>query len=370
MTNISVSLDQVRWFRLRRSGLVSPFGTPEAAAGALFGVQAQILPAAALALWNRTSGLTHSRFEHLLYVDRTLVKLWGQRNTLHVYPSAEWPLVFGAISASKTWWGSAAERQNQHDEYSALVEQAALLLRERGVMGRTDLRAAGFDLADEHLSPWGGLFADLVRRGYACHAGREDNEGLFAHRAHWLPDLAWDPPAADEANREALRRYLRAYGPSTMRDFIYWRGAKSANGRHWWDALAPELVEVEFDGASQFVLREDLDDLLTPAADVDWPVRMLYRFDPLLLAHKDKHWIVPPAHYKQVWRPAGHIEGIVLAHGHATATWRYERRPGGLAITVDPFGRFPKALQKQIERIATQVAKFFGTPLAELNIAS
>ena len=38
--------EQIRWFRLRRSGLVEPFASPEAAAASLAGVQAQILPAA------------------------------------------------------------------------------------------------------------------------------------------------------------------------------------------------------------------------------------------------------------------------------------------------------------------------------------
>ena len=37
-----VALDQVRRYRLLRSGLITPFATPEAAASALAGVQAQI----------------------------------------------------------------------------------------------------------------------------------------------------------------------------------------------------------------------------------------------------------------------------------------------------------------------------------------
>ena len=67
---------------------------------------------------------------------------------------------------------------------------------------------------------------------------------------------------------------------------------------------------------------------------------MLYRFDPLLLGDKDKGWIVPPAHYKLVWRPAGHIEGVVLACGAGRrAACRYERkeqRPGHHHLPVPP----------------------------------
>ena len=55
---MKLSEAQITWFRLRRSGLVKPFTSPEAAVRSLAGVQAQILPAAGLATWNRTRRLT------------------------------------------------------------------------------------------------------------------------------------------------------------------------------------------------------------------------------------------------------------------------------------------------------------------------
>ena len=54
-TPIPVTLDQVRRFRLIRSGLLQPFADPETASANLMGIQAQILPAAGVALWNRTA---------------------------------------------------------------------------------------------------------------------------------------------------------------------------------------------------------------------------------------------------------------------------------------------------------------------------
>ena len=99
-----------------------------------------------------------------------------------------------------------------------------------------------------------------------------------------------------------------------------------------------------------------------------WPVRMLYRFDPLLLAHKDKQWVTDATYYKQIWRPAGHIEGIVLAHGCAVATWRYDRKGSGLVITVAPFQRLPRYVKKTISKTAPQIAGFFGVPLVELVV--
>ena len=365
-TPIPVTLDQVRRFRLIRSGLLQPFADPETAAANLMGIQAQILPAAGVALWNRTRGLTHDRYEQLLYDERTLVKLWGQRGTLHLYPSSEWPLVCAMISGAKSWWGRTAEKENRYDDYDRLVESLAVELRRRETMGRSDLRTGDLGLTEEHLSPWGGVFADLVRRGYACHAGR-DSEGRFVARENWLPDLAWEPPDWDTANLTALRRYIYSYGPTTVEDFRYWRAALAEPARRWWQQLEHELAAVEVEGTTQYVFAQDLEALTAPIDDSTWPLHMLYRFDPILLGHREKSWIVPEVHYKQVWRPAGHIEGIVLVRGQAAATWRYERKGAAMVIVVNPFHKLNKQVRKQVEQIGMRIVEFFGLKKGEVR---
>lgn len=358
-------IQQVRWFRLRRSGLVTPFATPELAARYLVGVQAQIHPAAGLALRNRTVDLTFAQYEALLFTARTLVKLWGQRGTLHVYTADDWPLVCAMLAGSKSWWARKAEKSDALDDYAALVLRVEALLRERGLIGRSDLRASGLIDEQDHLSPWGGIFADLVRHGYACHAAR-DGEGVFAHRMSWRPDLAWNPPDYDAANIECLRRYLRSYAPATVQDFAYWRGVKLELARRWWATLETELTPVQVDGVAMFLLRDDVEDLLAPTEELDGCVHMLYRFEPLLLAHKDKTWIAPASHYKQIFRIAGHIEGVVLDAGYALATWRYTRKARGLTIALEPFKKLPQRVRRAVEEQSYSVAAFFDLPLQEI----
>jgi len=169
-----------------------PGGTFSFAGGSrsLAGVQAQILPAAGLALWNRTRSLTYAGFDDQLHIRRSLVKLWGQRGTLHVYASDEWPLLIGAAVGRHSWWERQIVRAGTDpDDYQATLDHVAELLRQRGTMNRSDLRASGLDLDEACFNPWGGIFADLVRRGVACHAGQAGNEKLFAHREYWLPGL-------------------------------------------------------------------------------------------------------------------------------------------------------------------------------------
>jgi hypothetical protein len=369
MDNERLTAEQIRWYRLRRSGLVEPFPTPEEAARDLAGVQAQILSAAGLALWNRTPGLTYERFDALLHEERALIKIWGQRGTLHVYPTAEWPLIYAARQARPSWWERQGEKQGAA-AYARLVEEVEALLRERGTLTRSELRAAELGLSDHDFSGWGGIFAHLVHQGVACHAGQQGNEGLFAHRSHWRPDLAWKPPTTEAANVELARRFFHIYGPATEQDFRYWRLARAANSRRWIATLGEALVEVAAEGhdAPLLALRSDLDALReSPPPPEGWPVRLLYRFDPLLLGIKDKGWLVEEGYYDRVWRPAGHIEGTVLEEGRIRGTWRYDRRGGGLAVTVYPFVTLSDRTRAAVEGEAQGVAAFFGMALRALE---
>ena len=372
---LALTLDQVRRYRMERSGLLTPFDNSEAAASALVGVQAQILPAAGLALWNRTRKLDNARFEEAIFARRTLVKLWGQRGTLHLYPSAEWPLIHGARAVNQTWWERRAA-QGVHGaldaDYRHKVEAVAEALRTRDSMGRTGLRALELELHDDFYSGWGGIFADVVRLGYACHAERIGGEGHFAHRERWLPELEWNPPDPMAANLELARRYLHAYGPATASDLGYWRGEYVGPVRVWLDALGAEVLPVLVNGEEALVLADDLPAFealaAIPKAADGLPVRMLYRFDPLLLAHRSRSWVVDEEYHKRVARPAGHVEGVVLHRGKAVATWRYDRVPAGLLISVSPFKPLSRVVRERIPRRAEGIARFFALPLADVHM--
>ncbi len=166
---------------------------------------------------------------------------------------------------------------------------------------------------------------------------------------------------------ELARRYLRAYCPVTLRDLIYWRGALVDNARRCIAEMGDEVVEVSVGGQAMLALRADLDALNErPPRRREWPVRMLYRFDPLLLGIKDKAWLIEPRYYRRVFRPAGHIEGTLLEHGRVVGTWRYDRADSGLVVTVCPFAPLPRHVRVAAEENAAGVAQFFGLPLNDL----
>ncbi len=361
-----LTTEQAAVARLVNHGLLTPFPDPVSAAGALCGVQAQILPAAGLALWNRAAHFTAAHLDHLLYTERALVRIWGQRHTLHLYPATDWPLIYAAEAGRATYWEQEAVRDGwEAADYAVFIDQAAQHLFARETMGRRDLQALLPMIDDRHLSGWGGIFAILARRGLACHAEPRDGEARMAHRLRWLPDLPWDPPLPDQANAQMVRRYLATSGPATSADISYWRGRPQAEVKRWLAQLGAEVTPVTVDGQPAWWLTTALDQVNHLPSRADLAPRLLGRFDPLLLSTRAKSWLIDAAVYDRVWRPAGHIEATLLVRGRIVGTWRYDWKGATLMVTLRPFAPLEPAIRAQLETQAAGVAAHFNAPLGD-----
>ncbi len=357
-------------FRLARSGLIEPFDSQEAAARALIGAQAQFVPSAGLTLWNRTNGLTHAALDDALYERRTLVKLWGQRGTLHLYVPEDWPLIHAAFRTRRSWAAGAAARfGGDVDALEAVIARVGAWMRHGEPTTRADLVGRWEEL-DRWLRLGNGPFMDLAQAGVVCHARPLGSKARFTHREAWVPDVAWDPPDRDVAGVRLTRRYLGRYGPATYRDVGFWLGVPAGDAKRWVAALAGESVEVETEDGMATVLGEDLDALLSPEpALASVRPRLLHRFDALLLAHRDKGWVIDADRYKAVWRKAGYVEAVVLIGGRVGGTWRYDRRGTRLTVRLEPFDTLSRATKRELEQEASGVAGFFGLSLDGFQVS-
>src|SRR5215472_6306467 len=72
---------------------------PAGVAGVLCGAHAQVFSAAELSIGRRIAGATRADVRHALWRERTLVKTFGPRGTVHVLPAADLPMWTGALSA-------------------------------------------------------------------------------------------------------------------------------------------------------------------------------------------------------------------------------------------------------------------------------
>src|SRR5579863_6208161 len=88
---ISVSAQQVMAWRVQRHHLHrrAPRAALLQVVAELGGVQAQLMSSAELTLWARIEHLEPEAVSHALWEERSLVKTWAMRGTLHLLPATE-----------------------------------------------------------------------------------------------------------------------------------------------------------------------------------------------------------------------------------------------------------------------------------------
>jgi len=93
----SVTWDQVRARRLERSSLLSRAGAERlvGVAADVGGVHAQVQASAELQLGARVADVTQADVRTALWENRTLVKAWTLRGTLHLHPAGELAVLAG-----------------------------------------------------------------------------------------------------------------------------------------------------------------------------------------------------------------------------------------------------------------------------------
>ena len=95
--------DQALAWRLARHRLVGRAAPADLIrlVGELAGVHAQVKSSAELSLWARIDGLDRAAVERALWTDRTLVKLWAMRGTLHLLPADDLDVWLAALEIGR-----------------------------------------------------------------------------------------------------------------------------------------------------------------------------------------------------------------------------------------------------------------------------
>lgn len=331
------------------------------------GIQAQVMSAAHLAMWARAHHVTKGEIESALWEKRALVKTNCMRGTLHLLTAEDYPIYIAALKGSRARqlqavmarWGVTAKE-------SAAVEDAAVeslgagpmtrSLLTRQVLSRVKVRKRARTWFEK--SWWGAIYRGIVE-GKVCYGAQRGPEITLVRVDQWLPKMKNIPEA--EAQPILFRRFLRAYGPATVRDFAKWTGLPMRTARAAMEPVKHDLLEVEVEGRSALILRQDEEQLLKSA--LDEPVlRLLPNFDTYLLAHAEKDHLVERQHYKKVYRNQGWISPVVLLNGKVIGTWSLAR-PAKRAATlwrleIEPFEKLSASLMKRVGAEADSLGKF------------
>lgn len=343
--------------RLARSALTERSASLVEVTRRVCGIHAQVQASAELQLAARVDGIAQQDVRDALWRDRTLVKAWTLRGTLHLHPADELPLWFATRepSAGLPAWPDPA----------GVVHPAV------SAVDAAELRAAVWDAAGAEPLLREELVGEVVRRvgkrhearlrsgfafftGELCQGPPQGSKITLVRPDRWLG--VWEPVEREHAVREIVRRFLWAYGPARPADFRTWFGS---------DGAFDDVEEVDVEGRGAFVL----------AGDTDFPepekcVRLLPEYDVYVMGFREREQLVPSRVREQVAvHRRGRYEGpagvrFVVADGVAAGLWERKKTAKRLDVRVAPAARVNRAA---VKREAARYAAFLGVEL-ELTV--
>ncbi|MEU7330492.1 winged helix DNA-binding domain-containing protein [Streptomyces parvus] len=338
-----------------------PFSGPGEAVAAMLGAHAQVLSAAELSVGLRGDGLTRTDVRTALWTDRTLVKTFGPRGTVHLLPAADLPLWTGALSAVPTGPNPfPKDARMTPDQVEAVVAAVGDAL--------TGAELTIDELSDEVVARTGPWAGDLVMPGFQAMWPRwrqvlhlAGHRGALAYapnrgRKATYTNPGCTPLPGPGALAALIERYLHAYGPATPAHFARWLAAPKRWATERFAALAAsgtiEEVASAEDGPAWVV-----------AGDTDFPdapvrgVRLLPYFDAFAIASWPRERLFPGAAWERALGggQAGNFP-VLLVDGVVAGVWHQRRSGRRIAVTVEPLkplsGARLRDLAEQVERVA------------------
>jgi hypothetical protein len=365
--SITLSDDQLRFLRLRAQRLThQQHGEVISVAQVVkevCGIQAQDASAATLAVRSRSVGLVVTDVEQARAHDRTIIRTWGPRGTLHILASDDigWLLaLLGPVFVA----GDRRRREELGLNEDICIRGMRIMhnvLADKGPLTRAELV--------EHLSKHGihlegqarpHLLARAALEGLICFGPDRGAEPTYVLLNDWIDqEHMGHTLSEDEAYAELTRRYLSAYGPATPGDQAAWSGLLLNKTRAAWQRIEGELQKVETASSLSWMLKtqaERLDELRAPTS----VVRLLPRFDNYLLGYQKRDMAVPYQYAKRINAGGGIVHPTVLVDGRIVGTWKSKREKNHFVVMVEPFEGLAPELDEGIEAEVEDMARFLG----------
>lgn len=360
---------QVAAWRVRRHNLDqrAPAGSMLAVASRLCGLHAQVLSSAALTLWARVEELDRQAVQRALWEDRTLIKTWAIRGTLHLLPVDDLPLWHAVLSTSRRYrkpglwrrFGLTLEELDRLTEAIGAALDGSVMTREELAKKVRRLTGSAKFAARLAHGGWSTILKPAAMTARLCFGPSVGQRVRFTHPATWVARTV-QPMDSQTATAIFTRRFLGAYGPATYHDLArWWGGGGIVTARQWIAALGEEVSPIELGGTQYWMLAADAHE----ASELPPPrsVRLIPAFDQYVIgASRHAEHLLPGDLRGRVYRPQGWISPVLLVNGLMQGVWRHQIKGSCVDVLVEPFVKMPRWVRNAAQQEAERLAVFLG----------
>ena len=301
------------------------------------GLQSQLAATAYVGLWTRLEGFRPQALDRALLGGRAVRGLL-MRGTVHTVSAGDFALFGEALAGDPPGWVTP--------ELEAIAEQVAEPLRDFCSEPRTRSEVLAW-LEDRGVSNDGGngIWYAIRLRSRIAHSAESSRWRAPIHNPTFVA-LEHDEEDGEAARAELVRRYLAAFGPATRAEISGWSGLKVGRFAHLLDGL----VRLRDDRGRELL---DLPRAPRPAADTTAPVRLLPKFDNVLI---DRQRVLPEAYRKLVVRKNADVLPTFTVDGYVAGVWRVEKR----RVVTEPFEPLTRAARAELADEAALLERWLG----------
>jgi Winged helix DNA-binding domain len=328
---------------------------------AVCALQAQAFDAARHQVRVRAAGLTAGAVDRAFEQERSVVRTWLMRGTLHLCAADDLRWLIGVFGPAINQFDASRRRNLGLDD--AVCRRGVSVIRKalaHGPMARRQLRERLVS-AGVLEEPVGQALLHLIYHaaalGIVCSGPRMGRDDSFVLIDDWVPPS--ESLSGEAAFAELARRYFAAYGPASGADFAAWSGLRMTVIRPAVAAIASELVE--FPGPIRGLWT--LGSATVDPEIVRPTVRLLGHFDTFLLGYRRREHLGGPD--AEAWihdGGGGWIRPVVCMDGWITGGWRMEQTASQVEITVMPFDRVIRRADSAINREVAAIGSFLERP--------
>ena len=352
--------------RMQRHLLVRPASgvPPDHVAAVMCGAHAQVMSAAELSIGRRIAGATRDDIRRALWEDRTLIKTFGPRGTVHLVAAVDLPMWVGALSAlppsvpthPEPVRFTPAEADEVIAAIGASLAEAELTVDE--LTAAIHQRVGGWavertmDAFQDKWPRWRLLTSTAAHRGVLCFGRDQGRNVTYTSPRRWLP--GFQPLDGETALRALLKRYLYVYGPVAPQHFATWLAIQPRRAAELFESAARDLERVVVDGARAWTLAGDT----AAPGDPHRGVRLLPYFDAYVVGGQPRGRLYPGPAGTRALTPSGQAGNypVLLIDGIVGGVWHQRRSGRRLEITVEPLRPLSSRERRELDDEAALVA--------------
>jgi len=328
----------------------------------LCGLQAQDLRAARMGVWARTSGLDDAGVERARVEDRSIVRTWAMRGTLHLLAADDVGWIRALLAPQFIAAASSRSRQLGLDEstYSRAMASFARALEGGASLSRKDLleglRRDGIDGLGQR-APY--LIGRASMEGLICEGPFRSGKPTYVLTSEWLGEAGQPLKSEAEALSRLVNRFLKGYGPAAPEDLAAWSGLPVSIARKAFENESKLLTQVKLADRKLWSLGEPDE---APAATAG--VILLPAFDTYLLGYRIRDLVLDSRYLKRVNAGGGIVKPVLMVAGRVAGTWALRRSKGAAEVEVSPFEELGREARSGLESRTEDLGRFLDLELS------